>query len=207
MTHRSDLVLFAVYLVANIALGLWVARRKTGDARSYFLAGDRLPWYDIGGSIIAANISTEHLIGMIGVAYAVGFAGLQLSHGAGHVVRAVLEGLAFELKRHIGFLRDAGLPIERLVLSGSAAASRVTPQILSDVTKLPLACVGNHGGSPLGAAIIARGLCEPAASLVALAQEMAPAASHVEPGTAAPLYQAQFKDYLRSLPLLEANSQ
>jgi len=81
MTHRLDLVLFAVYLVANIALGLWVARRKTKDARGYFLAGDRLPWYAIGGSIIAANISTEHFIGMVGIAYAVGFVVAQWEWG------------------------------------------------------------------------------------------------------------------------------
>jgi len=81
MTHRLDFVLFALYLAANIALGLWVARRKMGDARGYFLAGDRLPWYAIGGSIIAANISTEHFIGMIGVAYAVGFVVAQWEWG------------------------------------------------------------------------------------------------------------------------------
>ena len=81
MTHRVDFVLFAVYLAGNIALGLWVARRKTVDARGYFLAGDRLPWYAIGGSIIAANISTEHFIGMIGVAYAVGFVVAQWEWG------------------------------------------------------------------------------------------------------------------------------
>jgi len=81
MTHQIDLILFALYIVANIALGLWVARRKTADARGYFLAGDRLPWYAIGGSIIAANISTEHFIGMIGVAYAVGFVVAQWEWG------------------------------------------------------------------------------------------------------------------------------
>jgi solute:Na+ symporter, SSS family len=81
MTHRLDFILFAVYLAANIALGLWVARRKTGDARGYFLAGDRLPWYAIGGSIIAANISTEHFIGMVGIAYAVGFVVAQWEWG------------------------------------------------------------------------------------------------------------------------------
>jgi solute:Na+ symporter, SSS family len=81
MTHRLDFVLFAIYLAANIALGLWVARRKTSDARGYFLAGDRLPWYAIGGSIIAANISTEHFIGMVGIAYAVGFVVAQWEWG------------------------------------------------------------------------------------------------------------------------------
>ena len=133
--------------------------------------------------------------------------GLQLSHGPSHVVRAVLEGLAFELKRHIGLLRDAGLPIERLVLSGRAASSRVTPPMLAAVTELPLACAGSRASSPLGAAIIARGLCEPAASLARLAEEMVPAASQVEPAAdASLLYRAQFKEYLRSLLLLEANS-
>ncbi len=81
MIHRIDIILFAAYLVANIALGLWVARRKAGGTRGYFLAGDRLPWYAIGGSIIAANISTEHFIGMIGVAYAVGFVVAQWEWG------------------------------------------------------------------------------------------------------------------------------
>jgi len=81
MTHQIDFILFALYLVANIALGLWVARRRAGDTRSYFLAGDRLPWYAIGGSIIAANISTEHFIGMIGIAYAVGFVVAQWEWG------------------------------------------------------------------------------------------------------------------------------
>jgi xylulokinase len=135
------------------------------------------------------------------------FSGLQLSHGAGHVVRAVLEGLAFELKRHIGFLRDAGLPIERLVLGGSAAASRVTPSLLAAITGLPLACAGSRANSTLGAAIIARGLCEPASPLARLAEEMAPAASHVEPeAEAALLYQGQYEEYLRSLSLLGASS-
>ena len=133
--------------------------------------------------------------------------GLQLSHGSGHIVRAVLEGLAFELKRHIDFLRQAGLPIERLVLGGSAAASRVTPPLLAAVTALPLACAGSRASSTLGAAIIARGLCEPAVPLAKLAEEMAPAASHVEPeAAAASLYQAHYEEYLRSLPLLEAHS-
>jgi solute:Na+ symporter, SSS family len=81
MTHRLDIVLFALYLLVNIALGLWVARRKTAGTRDYFLAGEGLPWYAIGGSIIAANISTEHFIGMIGVAYAVGFVVAQWEWG------------------------------------------------------------------------------------------------------------------------------
>jgi xylulokinase len=132
------------------------------------------------------------------------FSGVQLSHGSGHLVRAVLEGLAFELKRHIGFLRDAGLPIERLVLGGSAAASRVTPPMLAAVTGLPLICAGSRANSTLGAAIVARGLCEPATPLAKLAEEMAPSASDIEPvAEAASFYQGEYEAYVRSLPVLE----
>ncbi|MGA2866597.1 MAG: sodium/solute symporter [Verrucomicrobiota bacterium] len=81
MSHRLDFILFALYLAFNLGLGFWVARRKTADTRAYFLAGEGLPWYAIGGSIIAANISTEHFIGMIGVAYAVGFVVAQWEWG------------------------------------------------------------------------------------------------------------------------------
>ena len=41
--NRLDFIVFGVYLALNIALGLWVARRKTAGARDYFLAGDGLP--------------------------------------------------------------------------------------------------------------------------------------------------------------------
>jgi len=76
-----NFVLFGVYLLLTVALGIWVARRKAANARDYFLAGEGLPWYAIGGSIIAANISTEHFIGMVGIAYAVGFVVAQWEWG------------------------------------------------------------------------------------------------------------------------------
>lgn len=81
MRSSIDFILFALYLVANVAIGLWVARRRPSDSKGYFLAGEKLPWYAIGGSIIAANISTEHFIGMIGIAYVVGFVVAQWEWG------------------------------------------------------------------------------------------------------------------------------
>ena len=80
--NRIDLGFFFLYLAFNLWLGLFVARRKTASARDYFLARKRLPWYTIGGSIIASNISTEHFIGMVGAAYAVGFVLSQWSWGS-----------------------------------------------------------------------------------------------------------------------------
>lgn len=76
-----DRVVFATYLVINVAIGLWVSRRRDSGTRGYFLAGEELPWYAIGGSIIAANISTEHFIGMAGAAYSIGFVVAQWEWG------------------------------------------------------------------------------------------------------------------------------
>ncbi|MGI8906928.1 MAG: SLC5 family protein [Candidatus Sumerlaeaceae bacterium] len=67
-----DYVVFAIYFTGLCAVGLWVGRKKKHKADDYFLAGRTLPWYVIGGSFIAANISSEHFIGMVGAAYVFG---------------------------------------------------------------------------------------------------------------------------------------
>lgn len=70
-----DYVIFILYVVTIVAVGLLVSRKKKGTERSgedYFLAGRNLTWWAIGASLIAANISAEHFIGMSGSGYALG---------------------------------------------------------------------------------------------------------------------------------------
>ncbi len=62
-----DIVIFVVFLVAVIAIGLWKSRGET-DSEDYFLAGRGLNWWLIGFSLIAANISAEQFVGMSGAA-------------------------------------------------------------------------------------------------------------------------------------------
>ena len=72
-----DYLIFAVYAVIIIGLGLWVSRSKKGhqkNAEDYFLASKALPWWAIGASLIAANISAEQIIGMSGSGFAGGLA-------------------------------------------------------------------------------------------------------------------------------------
>jgi SSS family solute:Na+ symporter len=72
-----DLVIFLVYVLFIIGLGLWVSRTKKGhqkNSEDYFLAGKSLPWWAIGASLIAANISAEQFIGMSGSGFAIGLA-------------------------------------------------------------------------------------------------------------------------------------
>ena len=125
--------------------------------------------------------------------------GITLAHSANHFVRAVAEGLACELARHLKFLTDAGLPVRRLVLSGGAAGSRVTPQIIADVANRPVACVSESAPSAFGAATIARAMVEPEVDLAALARKLAPAPRTVEPGENVPAYRELLAKYLEPL--------
>ena len=54
------------------------SRRGAATKRDYFLAGDKLPWWMVGGSIIAANISTHHFVGIMGAAYSRGFVAITI---------------------------------------------------------------------------------------------------------------------------------
>lgn len=72
-----DFAILAVYAVGLIAVATLVSRERPGrkkDTADYFLAGKSLPWWAIGASLIAANISAEQIIGMAGSGYAVGLA-------------------------------------------------------------------------------------------------------------------------------------
>ena len=72
-----DIVVVVIYAIAIFALAQWVSRSKKGeekDTTDYFLASRSLPWWAIGASLIAANISAEQIVGMSGSGYAIGLA-------------------------------------------------------------------------------------------------------------------------------------
>ncbi|WP_299529630.1 sodium/sugar symporter [Ulvibacterium sp.] len=72
-----DYFIFIAYAFLILGVGLWVSRDKKGhqkNAEDYFLASKSLPWWAIGASLIAANISAEQFIGMSGSGFAVGLA-------------------------------------------------------------------------------------------------------------------------------------
>ncbi len=72
-----DLFVVAAYAAVLFLLAQWVSREKPGHKKTsadYFLAGRALPWWAIGASLIAANISAEQIIGMSGSAWVLGIA-------------------------------------------------------------------------------------------------------------------------------------
>ncbi|MCQ2973969.1 MAG: sodium/solute symporter [Bacteroidales bacterium] len=73
----ADYVIFGLYILCLVGLGIFLSRGKKGEEKSstdYFLAGNTLTWWAVGASLIAANISAEQFIGMSGSAYVSGIA-------------------------------------------------------------------------------------------------------------------------------------
>ena len=72
-----DYFIFVAYALLILGVGLWMSRDKKGhqkNAEDYFLASKSLPWWAVGASLIAANISAEQFIGMSGSGFASGLA-------------------------------------------------------------------------------------------------------------------------------------
>lgn len=72
-----DLVIVGLYAASLLGIALWVSREPKGESKNtedYFLAGRALPWWAIGASLIASNISAEQIIGQSGQGFAVGLA-------------------------------------------------------------------------------------------------------------------------------------
>ncbi|MCG9755803.1 sodium/sugar symporter [Shewanella insulae] len=77
MLETLDIGILLVYALGLLGLALWISRRDKRherDTKDYFLAGKALPWWAIGASLIASNISAEQIIGMSGSGYAIGLA-------------------------------------------------------------------------------------------------------------------------------------
>ncbi|MBT3635617.1 MAG: sodium/solute symporter [Opitutae bacterium] len=73
LLSTTDLIIFFGSLVAIMGVGLW-AGRKEDSSEDYFLAGKNTRWWGVAGSIFGSNVSANHIVGMMGVGFAVGFA-------------------------------------------------------------------------------------------------------------------------------------
>ncbi len=83
------------------------------------------------------------------------FVGLTLRHGLAHLVRSVMEGVAFGMRDLLELLRGLGVHPAEAVVSGGAANSPVWRQIVADVMGIPLYTVNTSEGGAFGAAILA----------------------------------------------------
>jgi xylulokinase len=131
------------------------------------------------------------------------FVGLTLAHDRRHLVRSVLEGVAFGLRDGLDLMIAAGMPAPAEVrASGGGLASPVWRQILADVLEAEIATVNTTEGAAFGAALLATpaaGWFETVDQAVAAIVRSTPIAS---PGTDAPAYRDAHAAYRELYPAL-----
>ena len=76
-----DYVIFFGTLIGAMLVGMW-AGRKEDTSEDYFLAGKGLRWFGVAGSIFGSNVSANHMVGMMGVGFSIGFAQSHFEIGA-----------------------------------------------------------------------------------------------------------------------------
>lgn len=78
--HTFDIVILVAYLVGTVLFGAWFSRSQK-DVKDYFVAGERVPWWAVMGSIVATETSTVTFISVPGFAYNANFTFMQLVIG------------------------------------------------------------------------------------------------------------------------------
>lgn len=84
-----------------------------------------------------------------------GWVGLTAKHTRGHLVRSILEGVAFSLNDCLGIIESLGADIEAVRASGGGAKSPLWRGILAGVFRKPIATLQSQEGSAYGAALLA----------------------------------------------------
>ena len=84
-----------------------------------------------------------------------GWVGLTAKHTRGHLVRAILEGVAYSLNDCLGIVESLGASVEAVRASGGGAKSPLWRSILAGVFSKPIATLQTQEGSAYGAALLA----------------------------------------------------
>jgi len=84
-----------------------------------------------------------------------GWIGLTASHDRRHLIRAVLEGVAFSLNDCFDIIREQGLQLTQMRATGGGAKSPLWRQIIADVLGVELVTTNATEGPAFGAALLA----------------------------------------------------
>lgn len=127
------------------------------------------------------------------------FSGIDLGHGRGHYVRAVMEGVVFDLRENLDVMRGMGIAPERVVLSGGGAKSGTWSKIVADVFGIPVEIPSGGEQACYGAALLAGTGAGVYASLHEAAGIAKPSAATVEPDNAnAAVYAESYERYMKA---------
>jgi xylulokinase len=129
--------------------------------------------------------------------------GLTAQHTRAHVIRAILEGVAFSLRDTLTLFREIGVPIESIRLGGGGARSPLWQQIQADIYGMPVELIEADEGGAYGAALLAGVGTGNWSSVEAACESAVRVAKRVQPNpkTAAQM-DSQYKEYRKLYPAL-----
>ncbi len=129
--------------------------------------------------------------------------GLTVRHGLGHMVRAVLEGVAFSLRDVFELVsQTAPDPLRELRASGGGTNSPLWRQIIADVLGVPIAQTRTAEGVASGGAILAAVAAGWYPTVREASAAMVEVTGTTEPGRDAPAYEAPYAVYRSLYPTL-----
>lgn len=126
------------------------------------------------------------------------FYGITLRHSKGHFVRAILEGIAFIVRRNIEVVEELGIQVKEIRCTGGGSRSAVWNEIKAGITGKPVLVMANEEAACLGSAIVAgvgvglfRGIEEACERFVQVKSRFEPDPKIVE------LYSREYEKYVR----------
>lgn len=130
--------------------------------------------------------------------------GLAASHGRGHIIRAILEGVAFSMKDTLTIFAEIGVPVNDIRLGGGGARSALWRQIQADVYAKSVSQLATEEGAAYGTAILAGAGAGLWPSVDDACSRFVQIASIVEPGRdASATLQRQYRLYRAIYPALK----
>lgn len=129
--------------------------------------------------------------------------GLTAQHTRAHVIRAILEGVAFSLRDTLTIFRDLNVPVKSIRLGGGGARSAVWRQIQADIYGMPVDLIGVEEGPAYGAGLLAGVGTGVWASVDAACETAVHVAKRVEPIAAnVELLNRRYEEYRKIYPAL-----
>jgi xylulokinase len=129
--------------------------------------------------------------------------GLTAQHTRAHVIRAILEGVAFSLRDTFTIFRDLSVPVKSIRLGGGGARSPLWQQIQADIDGMRVDLVAAEEGAAYGAALLAgvgagvwRSVESACESSVHVARQVEPIGKNVD------LMNRRYEEYRKLYPAL-----
>ncbi len=129
------------------------------------------------------------------------FIGLNFSHGPAHLVRAVMEGVLFNLSMILDVLEElAGGPVDEIVAGGGFARSDFWLHMAADLFNRPLVVADNPESTAQGAALLALQAMGARANLTAAVAALPEAARRIAPDAINAAVYSKLKPVFTALP-------